>query len=161
MSNKHFPIPLAKGIQKKIPREQWGNHPEYQGKIQKLLGTCVFPKDEIPKDFHYWLLQAMLQFSLPTLGIPQSIYFKFVNTPPDTYKFGELQKALDIVFNSKPCFHNCDNNSLIFATEILNAYHSQMGAVMRMKQTFEDIISPLKEQVIDELILQDAPSIIK
>lgn len=155
MGKNAMPFPLAKNVQKKIHREQWCQHPQFQGNIQKLLNECVFPKEDIPASFHTWLLDSLLQHAFPSLNLPQAIYFKFVNTPPETYKFGELQKAVDIVYNSKPKILSGT------AADILNAYHSQACTILRMKTAFEDIISPLREKVIDELILQDAPSIIK
>ena len=137
--------------------EQIKHSPEFaQLKVAKLK-DLEFPKDKIPLLFYIYLHRALMQFSIASLNLPSPIYRKFILDKPETYSFLELQKAVDIVWNSKP---TNEGNGMVYA-EMLIEYANMIENVNEMRIEFEKIIIPIQDAIIDELVKKKAPSIIQ
>ena len=126
-------------------REQFVHHPEFKERIAKEMDGVEFPKEKIPADFDKWLQCALLGISFPSLGMPLPFYYQLITVAPDAMTFGLLQKACDIVFNSKPNDHSP-------STDDLEVYYNMITQIATMKDALSDITDPIRDKVIDDLM---------
>ncbi len=154
-NGKQNRIPLGANPNKtaKIPREQWINHPEFMPMFQAAMVGVEFPKDKIPSGFKIWLDLSLRQIPFSLLKMPIEGYKELIDNESDFYSFGLLQKAIDIVYNSKPVYFGADTD--------LMEYYLIIEDIIEMKQIIAEIQEPIKQDIIDKLILKEAPSILK
>ncbi len=131
------------------PKEQFVNHPDFAKRIGEAMQGVVFPKDKIPDAFKSWLMDCLKRIPFSTLGMPLIFYRELITTHPENMTFGLLQKAADIVYNSKPTDH----------VGSLDAYADIIEAIATLKDDMSDITDPIRDKVCADL--QAAESIKK
>lgn len=144
--NKRTPIPIPQPKGQPQPtREQYIQHPDFIGKFSEQMEGIVLPADKIPVDFSIWLNIAIGYISFPSLKIPFSEYENIINLQLDQLSFGILQKCADIIFHSTPNEHKW----------LLHQHNQMLSEIIVMKNEMLDLIAPVREKVIDELVEQE------
>lgn len=152
---KHAKIqPLGKQV---IPDDAYVNHPEFNERIGKAMDGIGFPKNEIPKQFNQYLISAMADIAFPALCVPLPVYHQLINDEPQAMSFGILQKACDIILNSKPYMVSIDDpGSLLLQKQMLIVHYNTITEVGTMIDKMRDITDPIKKTVIDSLKAKDS-----
>ncbi len=139
-----------------VPRESYTTHPLFADKMIHELNReeVVFPAADIPDNFKSWLLMALSDIPFPNLRMATGTYWKLIHKAPDELTFGTLQKAVDIIWNSKPDTWKPEFKGELVSTNqsILQDHYEKMLAINKMRMACDAIIAPIREKVIDELI---------
>jgi hypothetical protein len=146
---------------RKPSREEYKLHPEYINEFVKALDGAEIVGIDIPEEFHSWVLIAMVKLPFPSLRMSIGVYDKLIQTAPVTWSFGVLEKATSLVFESVPQAIGNIQHGYVEYIKSLCKHSDKIKACGKLRHAFEEIKAPIREKVIDELILQDAPSIIK
>lgn len=150
---KRVPLGANPNTTQKVPREKFVNHPEFMPMFQAAMIGQEFPHGNIPDKFKEWLLVCLKEIPFPLFKMPFEGYKEMIALNPNKYSFGLLQKAIDIIYNSKP--------SVLFSNDVIFNYMNVIEHLEEMKQIIFEIQDPIKQDIIDKLILKQAPSILK
>ena len=131
------------------PKEQFVSHPDFAKRIGEAMEGVTFPQDKIPDAFKSWLIACLEQIPFSVLRMPLPFYRELITTHPENMTFGLLQKAADIVYNSKPTDF----------VGSLDAYADIIEAIATLKDAMSDITDPIRDKVCADL--QAAESIKK
>lgn len=144
--NKRTPIPIPQPKGQPEPtREQYIEHPDFMRNFSEQMEGIVFPSDKIPVDFNVWLSRSLYYISFPSLKIPFKEYENITSLSLSQLSFGILQKCADIIFHSTPDEHKW----------LLVQHRQMLSEIIVMKNEMFDLIAPVREKVIDELVEQE------
>jgi len=121
-------------------RNQFLNHPDFMPKFSEAMRGVTYPVKEIHKDMRGWLLLALMKRSFPSLQCPLSQYQEMVEMDPKNMSFPTLQKACNIILNHEPGDAICEWANVV------------IPEMEKMRVNIDQIISPKREKVIDELV---------
>ena len=149
-------------------REQYKQHPKFAEKMREALTAAQpeFPPELLPKKFDDWLFSALVQRSYPACGskqaingrlidipLPLGIYRLFIYTPYTEWGFGEIKKAADMIFESRPesIYFNSEPNK-VDEIATLRFHLEKLEAVGEIKIWFDSYMQPIEDSVLDEVI---------
>ncbi len=144
------------GKRAEIDRARYKTHPEFMPRYLAELEKLQYPINEITFAWRRALRNALNSSAFGKLGLPIDRY-KIYNTGVlGNFTIGMIKHSCDLIINSTP-------NELDLASRNLsyNSYAELIDECIRMQAKIESLIGPVREKIIDELILQEAPSIIK
>jgi hypothetical protein len=127
------------------PKESYVNHPDFNKRFAEAMEGAALPADKIPAGFKGWLLTSIENMSFPETRLPFAIYKEIIETDPAEMSFGLLQKAADLVMNSKPIWFTVPSRHIIYLEQTTT-----------LIDAMRDIAQPIRDKVIGSLMALDS-----